>query len=378
MKNAIKEYLGYSGEEKKDLWENATFVFDTNVFLNLYRYTARTREILLSAFDNMQDRLWMPNHVAHEFMKNRSKIIIETNNQYESLQKEADKFLEHCKTALYLESDDKDYVEIHTQLKNWLKTVKEKNIAVNNPDSDLILEKILSLFEGKVGDPFSESEMAVIENEGRERFSKEIPPGYKDSNKQKDKNLNNVFGDYIVWKQILDFAKQKKKDIVLVTNDQKDDWWFNIHGKTLGPRIELKREFYKLTEKRFYMYSMRSFVTLFESGKNNAIDRKTIDEIEFFSKVIRHKTPRSDLKKYYKSFDNRTEARAAKIRYEIMNLERKNKKRKNTIECHKRHYIEGEMPEGIKTLVDNNINNYNRDSKRIEELLLELETISDK
>ena len=29
MRSAIQEYLGYSEEEKKDLWEHAVFVFDT-------------------------------------------------------------------------------------------------------------------------------------------------------------------------------------------------------------------------------------------------------------------------------------------------------------------------------------------------------------
>ena len=37
MKNAIREYLELKDEEKEELWNNAVFVFDTNVFLNLYR-----------------------------------------------------------------------------------------------------------------------------------------------------------------------------------------------------------------------------------------------------------------------------------------------------------------------------------------------------
>lgn len=29
MRNAIKEYIEFSSEEKNDLWNTATFVFDT-------------------------------------------------------------------------------------------------------------------------------------------------------------------------------------------------------------------------------------------------------------------------------------------------------------------------------------------------------------
>lgn len=49
MRNAIREYIELSETEKKALWDNATFVFDTNVFLNLYRYSKKTRDALLEA-----------------------------------------------------------------------------------------------------------------------------------------------------------------------------------------------------------------------------------------------------------------------------------------------------------------------------------------
>ena len=50
MRNAIKEFIEPSDYEKHNLWENAIFVFDTNVLLNLYRYSAKTRNSLLDAF----------------------------------------------------------------------------------------------------------------------------------------------------------------------------------------------------------------------------------------------------------------------------------------------------------------------------------------
>ena len=50
MKTAIWEYIIPSEREKENLWNNCTFVFDTNVLLNLYRYTGNTRRILLEAF----------------------------------------------------------------------------------------------------------------------------------------------------------------------------------------------------------------------------------------------------------------------------------------------------------------------------------------
>ena len=54
MKETIWEYLIPSIPEKEELWENCFFVFDTNVLLNLYRYTSNTRDTLINAFEDLK------------------------------------------------------------------------------------------------------------------------------------------------------------------------------------------------------------------------------------------------------------------------------------------------------------------------------------
>ena len=368
MKNAVQEYLSYSDEEKQELWDHATFVFDTNVFLNLYRYSAKTRELLLSALDKFKDRVWMPHHVACEFMKNRSNIIWETNHQYDNLNSEANKFIDNCRTALKLDKDDKDLNLLKKQMVDWIEQAKRKNVAVIKPDSDIILEKLLSLFDNKVGDALSEEESKQISEEGKKRYAAQIPPGYKDSEKQKGENANNTYGDLIVWKQILKYASSEKKDIILVTNDQKEDWWEILHGQTLGARVELRREFIKETSQKFYMYSMSAFISRFESGSNPQAVSEAVDEIEFFSKVLRHKSSKKELRDYYSSLGSREEETAARIRYNIMRLENKNRKRLINIEYNSGGYAGTEMPADIETMVRNNIANYEKDVRRIDEL----------
>ena len=51
MRDTIKEYIELSDKEKNDLWNTATFVFDTNVFLNLYRYSNKTRNQIIESFE---------------------------------------------------------------------------------------------------------------------------------------------------------------------------------------------------------------------------------------------------------------------------------------------------------------------------------------
>lgn len=374
MRNAIREYIHYSDEEKRDLWEHATFVFDTNVFLNLYRYTDKTRKLLLSAFDELKDRLWMPNHVAYEFMKNRNKTIWETNHQYDTLHTKAEGFIKECRDALYLDENDQGLNELRKTMNLWIDNEKKNNVVVSHSYSDSILDQLLITFEGKVGPSFNCEELEKIEKEGEKRYDSEIPPGYKDKKKQKEENPNNVYGDYIVWKQILNYASSEKKDIILVTNDKKEDWWEILKGEAIGPRVELKKEFIDITSQRFHMYSMSSFITRFESGNDVKVDRETIDEIEFFSKVIHHKSDRKDLKDYYKSFSNTEEEKAARMRFAIMRLENKNRKRMNNIEAAREKYLSYEMPESIEEMIEHTIANYEKDSARINKLRTKLQS----
>lgn len=87
MKETIWEYLIPSIPEKEKLWENCFFVFDTNVLLNLYRYTSNTRDTLINAFEDLKERIWLPHQVAYEYAKNRFEVIFEMVQKYEDLEK---------------------------------------------------------------------------------------------------------------------------------------------------------------------------------------------------------------------------------------------------------------------------------------------------
>ena len=377
MRNAIKEYLSYSDGEKLDLWNHATFVFDTNVLLNLYRYSDNTRKSLLAALNKLQDRLWMPNHVAQEFMKNRKNAIWVAIHQYEDLQREADKFIALCASTVKLEKSDTDIEGLHKEITEWIEAAKKKNILVSDLSNDSILDQLLILFDGKVGPSFTDEDRKKIETEGKVRFDAEIPPGYKDRDKQKGENKNNTYGDLIIWKQILNYASAEKKDIILVTNDQKEDWWEILHGQTIGPRVELRREFIDCTSQRFHMYSLQSFITQFDADSDTKIDKETIAEIESFLNVPPEELHEKSFRDYYYTRDGDLMLdRVRKTRYEMMSLENKNWKRQRVIQQISEKHQGKNMPEDIETMFENTITNYERDKKRIEKLQAELTAIS--
>ena len=377
MRNAIREFLSYSDAEKLDLWNRATFVFDTNVLLNLYRYSDKTRKSLFAALNKLQERLWMPNHVAREFMKNRKNAIWGAIHQYDDLQREADKFISLCASTVKLEQSDSDIEGLHKQITEWIEAAKKKNIMVNDLGHDSILEQLLALYDGKVGPSFSDEEQKQINSEGKARYESEIPPGYKDREKQKGENRNNTYGDLIIWKQILNYASAEKKDIILVTNDQKEDWWEILHGQIIGPRVELKKEFADNTSQQFYMYSLQSFITQFDENNNAKIDKDTIAEIESLLNVPPEEIHERSFREYYFDRDGGLElGRVRRTRYEMMKLEDKNQKRLASIHQTREKYKGKSMPKDIETMIENTVTNIERDSRLIAKLRNELATIA--
>ncbi|RLK60440.1 PIN-like domain-containing protein [Actinokineospora cianjurensis] len=69
-------YAGFEGyrsptpEELRRVLTSGIVVPDTNLLLNLYRYTATARDTLLRALEKLET-LWVPHQVLTEFWRNR-------------------------------------------------------------------------------------------------------------------------------------------------------------------------------------------------------------------------------------------------------------------------------------------------------------------
>jgi hypothetical protein len=88
--------------------------------------------------------------------------------------------------------------------------------------------------------------MAAVE-EGRRRHSSQLPPGYKESAKDKEHLAEGVSGDYLVWLQSVQEAERRDLDLLIVTADEKEDWYWRLRETVIGPRPELSKEFWDRT-----------------------------------------------------------------------------------------------------------------------------------
>jgi len=210
MRNSIWEYIDLSHEEKEHLWDSAVFVFDTNVLLNLYRYSSKTSNMLFNAITTLSDRVWIPHQIAYEFMKNRCEVIYEVCSKYDSFEKDKDDFLIKAKSLSYLQDSDQEVEQLRETLEGWTKSCRERNIQVDNPNNDFILGKLLDLFNGKTGTRYDTKRMIELFEEGEKRFNDSIPPGYEDIKKSRTSG-DNIYGDFIAWMQIIDFATDEKR-----------------------------------------------------------------------------------------------------------------------------------------------------------------------
>lgn len=343
MKTAIWEYIIPSEREKENLWNNCTFVFDTNVLLNLYRYTGNTRRILLEAFKDLKGRMWLPYQVAYEYARNRCDVIYETVEKYNKLETLENDFIKKIAEELRLKNSDAEIGKLQNMIAGWIGEQKQGNLIVTKVSDDKILNQILSLFNKKVGEPYSEEEMQNVLKEGKERYSRQLPPGFCDAGKEAEEGDNNAYGDFVVWKQIMEYAGSKKSDIIYVTHDQKKDWWQIAKGRTVGPRIELRKEFAEKTKQRFYMYSMESFLEYYFRHKGQTTDPDVLDEVSFIEKKQSKK--RKDVEELYWDM--------MYLEQQIENMRERIESRQKAVSRLEKKYGGREMPEHITEQLNN-------------------------
>ena len=165
----------------------------------------------------------------------------------------------------------------------WLKSECELVPAVAKADPDDAFSRFHREEGGRVGRGFDEQQLKKLFDECELRYAEEIPPGYKDKNKHpnptKTSELRSNFGDFLFWRQTMDWSKAEAKDVILITDDQKEDWWLQVSGKTVSARPELIAEFCEETGRQILFYNPDRFLQLAKEKLNSNVSDSTITEI---------------------------------------------------------------------------------------------------
>jgi hypothetical protein len=298
-----------SEEREEKLWNNAVFIFDTSTLLSLYLCPENTRnQIYSEVFEKLKDRLWIPGHVKFEYLKNRVKKIHEPIvNGYNPLKEKsvkpitdsiikASNFLENLENEVK-KSDNHPHMELthiekfKADIEEFIKVAKDFEHKISSQidekiqevllleHNDTILEKLSFYFH--IGREYSFQEIMDITFEGKHRYEFKIPPGYEDL---KDKVGTQIFGDLIIWKQIMEYAKENNRDIIFICNDVKEDWWEIFEDKKgkkkiTVPRKELIKEIKDFSDKDFWMYNQKIFLEKSNKLLKSNFSDKKIEQI---------------------------------------------------------------------------------------------------
>lgn len=285
MKDEFSWYLFSGSTSAKVAWKSSVLTVDANVLLDLYRYHSATCESILVALESFSGRIWIPRQAAVEFFRNRKKVIASSEQTFreasaaiDELDKSAAGGVGKLRGYRLVPRPALDALSgaitsaINEARANMEEAAKKHP---NYLEDDPVLERILKLFDGRVGVAPSGDAYEEVCKEGKRRFDLKVPPGYMDDNKDEDKK----YGDFILWSQLMDFAKESGSPIIHVTSERKEDWWEREYGKTLGPRQELVEEFWRTSGQQIHLYQTENFLRLAAEQEGLSVNQEAVEEI---------------------------------------------------------------------------------------------------
>ena len=285
MENTFMIEFYPTNKDIQEVWKDSLIVFDTCSLLNLYRYSKATREQYLSVMNRAKERLWMPYHVGEEYFKNRVPTLLSVGIAYENINRKLDVQFQEIESSInnifkFREDDQNKLIEEvrkgYDKIKKVVSDSKKSRIPFS-PNTDSILEDLKKFYENRVGINFTQEEIEKLNKEGEIRFTNKTPPGYCD--RSKEDVTKNKFGDLIIWKQIIEKSCKDKKNIILITDDRKEDWWLEVHGRTISPRKELYSEFLLETKQKILIYRPQVFMEYAKEHLKSGVDEKAMKEI---------------------------------------------------------------------------------------------------
>lgn len=289
MKDIFAGYYQPTNDEFKNIWATCVFVFDANVFLNLYSYSPKATKSFFDVLKKISDRIWVSHQAALEYQDNRLKKIAAQEKTYELIsnilqdtQNQLEGLLRDGHLSINVDSLLGTIESTFSSIRGELSKHKKRHPDLFRNDS--IRSELTKLFQNHTGLPYSSEKLADIYKVGEQRYDSSQPPGYRDRKKEDVKRygsqvIKSKYGDLILWFQLLDKVAASPCPVLFITDDRKDDWWWEENGKTVGPRPELVTEMRDKANVSFYMYTPTRFMENANIYLGTKINKEIIDEV---------------------------------------------------------------------------------------------------
>ncbi|GAA1434409.1 hypothetical protein GCM10009616_28770 [Microlunatus lacustris] len=288
-------YRTHTDAEVAEVLLSGTIALDTNVLLDLYRYGDSARSEFLTVLDKLAPRLFVPHQVMREFWSRRISVLEEVNlgatetdleKAERSITATISRWVSRTRADEWAAQDLLTIFEeaFDTARERILKDTTELDVlaAIRDTTLDPVLLALDSALTASVGAAFTPVEREKFIKQGRARFEKQIPPGYRDAEKQGQPEEGT--GDYLLWEQLLRFGSETGRDLIFVTRDGKDDWWrVDKRHNLLGPRPELVLEYGERTKGRFFMLPPQRLLEIAATALQVTVSSDTIADAERIS-----------------------------------------------------------------------------------------------
>ncbi|MEJ7757757.1 MAG: PIN-like domain-containing protein [Nocardioidaceae bacterium] len=206
-------------------------------------------EVLVAA----SDRVWVSHQAAHEFWRNRMSVIDDRKSASRVVTESLEKNLRSMQAAIRTwakqtavpedveEQIAEQFAGATTELRESIERESaETGTITYDAATDSVVRRLRPLLQGRVGPPLPPEEFQKALATFAQRAEQQVPPGFADAGKVG--HPEGGAGDYLVWLQSLTEAKRRGLPLVIVTGDEKDDWWWKHRGQFVGPRPELVEE----------------------------------------------------------------------------------------------------------------------------------------
>jgi len=245
-------------------------IFDTSFWLDIYRNLPDTIKIITSALnkEDFLNKIYIPSFVEKEFNKNKNKIISEHKTLNIKVKNALNEAIKNGKKAILgaIQTQKNRYKiennSVENNINKLLDEIENNSnsfLSENDIENDTYLEveRIFYTIKSKnYIDILTKNDILDLFINGENRYKQKMPPGFMDTNK--DKKGGFLYGDLIIWKEIIAFAHKNKKDILFVTNDTKKDWFENdlFHPKLIEEfKKETKQNIIGISAKTFYEHT---------------------------------------------------------------------------------------------------------------------------
>lgn len=301
MRDSFFGYYRPTPEEYETLWKEALIVFDANALLNFYRVPPKGREALFKTLEYFSDRLWIPHQSGLEFHRNRFDVVRRQKKLTTDALTKTGALIQDLTNAVNEIKIDQHDIDIDPssaleklavpleEISNAIKKVQETEL--NLISSDPVRDRLDAIFRDKIGPaPKTQQELDELCRNVAERYQSKIPPGWKDAETKKDQSFysdhlhyQNANGDLIFWRQLITHLKSNEiKNVILVTNENKEDWWWKESGEIVGPLSELMREIRREAGvELFWMYKTDQFLKTSQdyTSQNFEVSAEAVAEV---------------------------------------------------------------------------------------------------